>query len=223
MVITINNIDFSYPSKEIFKSANLEIKRGEFVFLVGESGIGKTTLLKLIHFSLKPDNGEVIFDDYNSSNVDKSEIPHLRRKIGIVFQDFKLLNDRNIFENIAIPLYISNTKKDTIKKRVFETASKLGLMERLNEKPYDLSGGEQQRVAIARALISEPILLLADEPTGNLDPFVALDIVRLLNDINKTGTTLIMATHNFDIVKKFSDKRIIRLKNKQLFDVRLKA
>ncbi len=223
MVITINNIDFSYPSKEIFKSANLEIKRGEFVFLVGESGIGKTTLLKLIHFSLKPDNGEVIFDDYNSSNVDKSEIPHLRRKIGIVFQDFKLLNDRNIFENIAIPLYISNTKKDTIKKRVFETASKLGLMERLNEKPYDLSGGEQQRVAIARALISEPILLLADEPTGNLDPFVALDIVRLLNDINKTGTTLIMATHNFDIVKKFSDKRIIQLKNKQLFDVRLKA
>ena len=223
MIITLNNISFSYPAKEIFNSANLEIKRGEFLFVVGESGIGKTTLLKLLYFNSRPESGEVIFDDYNSSNIDKSEIPFLRRKIGIVFQDFKLLNDRNVFENIAIPLYISSTKKDVIKKRVYDTASKLGLMEHLNEMPYDLSGGEQQRVAIARAVVTEPILLLADEPTGNLDPFVALDIVRLLNDINKAGTTLIMATHNFDIVKKFSDKRIIQVKNKQLFDVRLKS
>lgn len=223
MIITLNNINFSYSSKEIFHSASLNISRGEFVFLVGESGIGKTTLLKLIYFDEKPKSGEVNFDDYSSVNIDRSEIPFLRRKIGIVFQDFKLLNDRNIFENIAIPLYISGVKKDLIKKNVFDIASKLGLIEYINEMPYDLSGGEQQRVAIARAMVTEPLLLLADEPTGNLDPFVALDIVKLLNEINKTGTTVLMATHNFDIVKKFSDKRIIQIKNKQLFDVRLKT
>ncbi len=222
-MITFNNISFSYSNKEIFSEASLEINKGEFVFIVGESGIGKTTLLKLIYFDVKPKSGNVIFDDYNSSNVDKTEIPLLRRKIGIVFQDFKLLNDRNIFENIAVPLYIANGKKESIKKRVFDIASKLGLIEYLNIFPYDLSGGEQQRVAIARAMITEPILLIADEPTGNLDPFVALDIVKLLNDINKTGTTLIMATHNFDIVKKFADNRILQLKDRKVFDVRLKA
>ena len=223
MIITFNNVSFSYAAKEIFNSASLVINKGEFVFLVGESGIGKTTLLKLIYFDVKPKSGDVNFDDYSSVNIDRSEIPFLRRKIGIVFQDFKLLNDRNIFENIAIPLYIAGVKKEQIKKKVFDIAAKLRLMEYVNEMPYDISGGEQQRVAIARAMITEPVLLLADEPTGNLDPFVALDIVKLLNDINKTGTTVIMATHNFDIVKKFSDKRIIQIKNKQLFDVRLKT
>lgn len=222
-MITFNNISFSYANKEIFSESSVEINKGEFVFVVGESGIGKTTLLKLIYFDVKPKSGTVIFDDYNSGTIDKTEIPYLRRKIGIVFQDFKLLNDRNIFENIAVPLYIANEKKDSIKKRVFDIASKLGLIEYLNIFPYDLSGGEQQRVAIARAMITEPILLIADEPTGNLDPFVALDIVKLLNDINKTGTTLIMATHNFDIVKKFADKRILQLKDRKVFDVRLKA
>lgn len=222
-MITFNNISFSYSNKEIFSQLSMDINKGEFVFIVGESGIGKTTLLKLIYFDIKPKTGNVIFDDYNSDNIDKTEIPMLRRKIGIVFQDFKLLNDRNIYENIAVPLYIASEKKESIKKRVYDIASKLGLMEYLNVFPYDLSGGEQQRVAIARAMITEPILLLADEPTGNLDPFVALDIVKLLNDINKTGTTLIMATHNFDIVKKFGDKRILQLKDRKVFDVRLKA
>ncbi len=222
-MITFNNITFSYASKEIFSEASVDINKGEFVFVVGESGIGKTTLLKLIYFDVKPKSGTVVFDDYNSGTVDKTEIPFLRRKIGIVFQDFKLLNDRNIFENIAVPLYIAGSKKESTKKRVFDIASKLGLMEKLNIFPYDLSGGEQQRVAIARAMITEPLLLIADEPTGNLDPFVAMDIVKLLNDINKTGTTLIMATHNFDIVKKFGDKRILQLKDRKIFDVRLKT
>jgi len=222
-MITFNSISFSYSNKEIFSESSLEINKGEFVFIVGESGIGKTTLLKLIYFDVKPKNGIVTFDDYKSNNIDKTEIPFLRRKIGIVFQDFKLLNDRNIYENIAVPLYIASRKKDTIKKCVFDIASKLGLIEYLNVFPYDLSGGEQQRVAIARAMITEPILLIADEPTGNLDPFVAMDIVKLLNDINKTGTTLIMATHNFDIVKKFGDKRILQIKEKKVYDVRLKT
>jgi len=223
MMITFNNICFSYSNKEIFDKASVEINKGEFVFIVGESGIGKTTLLKLIYCDIKPISGNVIFDDFNSVNIDKTEIPILRRKIGIVFQDFKLLNDRNIYENIAVPLYITSEKKDSIKKRIYDIASKLGLMDSLNLFPYDLSGGEQQRVAIGRAMITEPILLMADEPTGNLDPFVAIDIVKLLNDINKTGTTLIMATHNFDIVKKFNDKRILQLKEGKIFDVRLKV
>jgi len=221
-MIVFDKINFSYPNKEIFNTASTEINKNDFVFLVGESGIGKSTLLKLIYFDIFPSKGKVFFDEFNSSEIDKSEIPFARRKIGIVFQDFKLLFDRNVFENIALPLYILGLKTDTIKKRVFDTASKLGLMETLNELPYNLSGGEQQRVAIARAIIHEPILLIADEPTGNLDPFIAIDIIKLLNEINKTGTTLIIATHNFDIVKKFNDKRIIQIKNKQLFDVRIK-
>ena len=221
-MIVFDNINFSYPNKEIFNTASTEINKNDFVFLVGESGIGKSTLLKLIYFDIFPSKGKVFFDEFNSSEIDNSEIPLARRKIGIVFQDFKLLFDRNVFENIALPLYILGLKSDLIKKRVFDTASKLGLMETLNELPYNLSGGEQQRVAIARAIIHEPILLIADEPTGNLDPFIAIDIIKLLNDINKTGTTVIIATHNFDIVKKFNDKRIIQIKNKQLFDVRIK-
>lgn len=222
-MISFTNVTFGYQNKEIFENVNLEIKKGEFAFLVGESGIGKTTFLKLLHFELSPKSGSVSFDIYNSSDIDKTEIPYLRRKIGFVFQDFKLLNDRNVFENIAVPLYITGEKKETIKKKVFDIASKLGLMDHMKDMPYDISGGEQQRAAVARAMIMEPVLLLADEPTGNLDPFVALDIIKLLNDINKAGTTLVIATHNFEIVKKFSDKRILQIKEKNLVDVRVKA
>ncbi|MCX6161848.1 MAG: ATP-binding cassette domain-containing protein [Ignavibacteriae bacterium] len=141
----------------------------------------------------------------------------------MVFQDFKLLNDLNIFENIAVPLYITGEKKEIIRKKVYSIASKLGLINYLKEMPFDLSGGEQQRVAIGRAMITEPSILLADEPTGNLDPFIAYDIIKLLNEINITGTTIIIATHNFDIVKKFNEKRILQLKDRNLFDVRIKV
>lgn len=222
-MISFANVTFGYQNKEIFENTSLEVKKGEFVFLVGESGIGKTTLLKLIHFELSPKTGNVTFENYNSGTIDRTEIPMLRRKMGFVFQDFKLLNDRNIFENIAVPLYITGEKKETIKKKVFDISSKLGLMEHMKDMPFDISGGEQQRAAIARAMITEPVLLLADEPTGNLDPFVALDIIKLLNDINKTGTTMIIATHNFEIVKKFSDKRILQIKDHNLVDVRVKT
>ncbi len=222
-MISFANVTFGYQNKEIFENTSLEVKKGEFVFLVGESGIGKTTLLKLIHFELSPKTGNVTFENYNSGTIDRTEIPMLRRKMGFVFQDFKLLNDRNIFENIAVPLYITGEKKEIIKKKVFDISSKLGLMEHMKDMPFDISGGEQQRAAIARAMITEPVLLLADEPTGNLDPFVALDIMKLLNDINKTGTTMIIATHNFEIVKKFSDKRILQIKDKNLVDVRVKT
>jgi cell division transport system ATP-binding protein len=221
-IVKFNNVSFSYPSKDIFKNASLELKEGEFVFLVGESGIGKTTLMKLLYFDLKPEEGTVQLEKYSSSDIDKSSIPELRQRIGIVFQDFKLLNDRNVFDNIALPLNISGEKKDYIKKKVYDVASTVGLLNRLNEMPYDLSGGEQQRVVIARSVVNDPILLFADEPTGNLDPFIALEIIKLLLKINMSGTSIIVATHNFDIIKRFKDKRIIQIKDERLFDVRVK-
>ena len=223
-MIKFSGVTKIYSSHSVgLKDINLTIEPGEFVSIVGQSGAGKSTFIKILIAEERPTRGSVEIGDWDITKISPSTVPYLRRQLGVIFQDFKLLNDRNIFENIAIPLYIAGVKKEQIKKKVFDIAAKLGLMEYVNEMPYDLSGGEQQRVAIARAMITEPVLLLADEPTGNLDPFVALDIVKLLNEINKTGTTVIMATHNFDIVKKFSDKRIIQIKNKQLFDVRLKT
>jgi len=222
-MIEINNLSFSYGQKEIFTNAKAHINREDFVFIVGESGIGKTTLLKLIYFELLPKKGNLTFEEFDSSSIDKTEIPKLRRKMGIVFQDFKLLFDRNVYENIATPLYIIGEKKENIKRRVYDVASQIGLVDRLNEMPYDLSGGEQQRVAIARAVINEPVLLLADEPTGNLDPFISYEIIKLLATINMQGTTVITATHNFEIVKRFSDRRIIQIKSNNLFDVRIKS
>lgn len=221
-MIRINNLKFSYDTKEVFDDLNIEIMKDDFSFLVGESGIGKSTLLKLLYFELLPKSGYVKFDEYDSSTIDKKEIPLLRRKIGIVFQDFKLLNDRNVFENIATPLYITANRNETVKKKVYDTASKLGLINYLKEMPYDLSGGEQQRVAIARAIVNEPILLIADEPTGNLDPFISNEIIKLLIDINVQGTTVMVATHNFEIVRRFSDRRILQIKDKKVFDVRVK-
>ena len=221
-MIEFKNVKFSYENKEVFDDLNAEIAKEDFCFLVGESGIGKSTLMKMIYFDLFPKSGRVKFELYDSSTIDKKEIPALRRKIGIVFQDFKLLNDRNIFENIATPLYISLNKKDVIKKKVYDVASKLGLINYLKEMPYDLSGGEQQRVSIARAIVNDPVLLIADEPTGNLDPFISNEIIKLLIDINVQGTTVVVATHNFEIVKRFSDKRILQVKDKRVFDVRVK-
>ncbi len=221
-MIKIQNINFDYEGKTVFEDASTEIGAGEFLFLVGESGIGKTTLLRLIHFDLFPKKGKIINEEYDSSNIDKNEIPFYRRKFGFVFQDFKLMNDRNVYENIAVPLYISGESSDIIKKRVLDISAKMGLLNYLKEMPYDLSGGEQQRVAIARAIINEPSVLLADEPTGNLDPFIARDIVKILININILGTTVIFATHNFEIVKRYQDKRIVQIKNKKLYDVKIK-
>ena len=195
-LILFNNINFKYEHKTVFHDASIDIKEGEFIFLVGESGIGKTTFLKMIYFDIIPDKGNV--------------------------QDFKLLNDRNIFENIALPLYIAGEKTEVIKRKVFDAASVVGLINKVNDMPYDLSGGEQQRVAIARAIINDPLLLIADEPTGNLDPFISVDILKILLRINMKGTTVLIATHNFELVKKFHNKRILQIKDMKLFDVRVK-
>lgn len=222
-MIEFQNVSYSYPNKQVFDNIDLKINSGEFVFLVGESGIGKSTLLKLIYLELFPTRGNMVVDNYNSSRIEKKEIPFLRRKLGVVFQDFKILHDRNVFENAAMPLYIEGMKKEYIKKKVYDVLSKVGLIDKLNDMPYDLSGGEQQRLAIARAIINDPIALIADEPTGNLDPFVSVEILKLINEINLFGTAVILSTHNFEIVRKMKDKRIIQIKEKKLFEVRLKS
>jgi cell division transport system ATP-binding protein len=222
-MIEFQNVSYSYPNRQIFDNIDLKINAGDFVFLVGESGIGKSTLLKLIYLDLFPTRGNVVVDNYNSSRIEKKEIPFLRRKLGIVFQDFKILHDRNVFENAAMPLYIEGMKKEFIKRKVYDVLSKVGLIDKVNDMPYDLSGGEQQRLAIARAIINDPVALIADEPTGNLDPFVSIEILKLITEINLFGTAVILSTHNFEIVRKMKDKRIIQIKEKKLFDVRLKS
>lgn len=188
----------------------LQVNRGEFVFLTGPSGAGKTTLLKLIHCEESPTQGEILVNGINISRIKHSQIPYLRRNIGIVFQDFKLLKDLTVFQNVAFALEVTGIRGKELKRRTWKTLRMVGLLEKMDEMPLKLSGGEQQRVAIARALVNNPPILLADEPTGNLDPEITLDIINLMNNLNAGGTTIIVATHNTDLVRKYS-KMVVRL------------
>jgi cell division transport system ATP-binding protein len=221
-LINFNNITFSYPNKELFSEVSFMIDKGEFVFLIGESGTGKTSLLRMINMEIHPQQGEVIVYGFNSRIIKKPEIPLLRRKIGFVFQDYKLLNDRDIFENVALPLYLAGMKPDVIKKKVFNVLSEVGVLDSYKKMPLELSGGEQQRVSIARAMVNEPYILIADEPTGNLDPFVSFEIIKLLLNINLKGTAVFIATHNYDIVRRLKSKRLLQIKDKKVLDVVIK-
>lgn len=189
---------------------SFEVERGEFVFLVGPTGSGKTTIFRLLTRETLPTAGEVVVDNWDIVKLPNDKIPHLRKKIGVVFQDLKLLMDRTIFENIILPLEVSEINPVIAAKIAEETMKKVGILDHRDKFPIQLSGGELQRAAIARALTLEPDILLADEPTGNLDQATAMEIVKLLEDINKKGTTIIMATHNEDVIKKLS-KRVISL------------
>ena len=209
-MLTISNVEFSYQNQTVFKNLNLTVEQGEFVFLIGKSGSGKTTLLELIHMNLFPQSGYVQVGDYSSDTITANNIPFHRRKIGIVFQDFKLLDDRNVFDNLAFVLKITGTPQKQIKKKIFQVLTEVGLTHKQKNMPYQLSGGEQQRVAIARAIINDPMLILADEPTGNLDPETSFEILEILRKINVRGTSVIFATHNYDLVKKI-DARIYKL------------
>jgi cell division transport system ATP-binding protein len=171
--------------------------------------------------NIKPAAGNVLFDKYDSINVKTRELPFLRRKMGIIFQDFKLLKDRNIYDNVAFVLEVINTPSKEIKRRVNDALGDVGLLHRRKSMPSELSGGEKQRVAIARAIVNEPSLILADEPTGNLDPETSMEIVEILKKINQKGTALLFATHNYDIVKKAGAK-IIKLENGKAYRVVLK-
>jgi cell division transport system ATP-binding protein len=221
-LISFNNVSFFYPKKELFKDVTFKIEKGEFSFLIGESGTGKTTLLRMINMELPPQAGDVNVFNFSSKTIKKPEIPVVRRKIGFVFQDYKLLNDRDVFDNVALPLYLAGEKPDIIKKKVFNILNEVGIFDSYRKMPLELSGGEQQRVSIARAMVNEPYILIADEPTGNLDPFVSFEIIKLLLNINYKGTAVFMATHNYDIVKKLKSKRLMQIKDKKVFDVVIK-
>lgn len=217
-MISFENVSVRFDSHAVLEDVSLKINQGEFVFLVGQTGSGKTTLLRLIYMDLFPTSGTVTIGKYLSNSISKPQIPYLRRKIGVVFQDFKLLEDRNVFDNVAFALQVTNAKGQEIKRRVLRILADVGLSHKRNRMPYELSGGEQQRASIARGLVNEPLILLADEPTGNLDPATATEILELLKDINTRGTAVLMATHNYELVRK-SRERIVQIKNGKLFEV----
>lgn len=198
------------PNVTALKDINLSIRPGEFVSIVGQSGTGKTTLAKLIIAEQKPTHGHVIIGDWDITNIRSHEIPILRRQIGVVFQDFKLLVGKTIFENVAFALEVAGTPKKKIKTIVPQVLKIVGLEDKMNRFPREISGGEQQRAVIARALVHRPKILLADEPTGNLDAINAHDIIELLRKINEFGTTVVLVTHNREIVNMLR-KRVVTI------------
>ena len=181
---------------------DFEVARGEFVYVLGQTGSGKSTLLRLLLFDPRPTQGVVFVGEYDSAMIQDRQIPYLRRRIGFVFQDFKLLRDRTVFENVAFALSVTGTKGSEVKNRTLKLLSRVDLMHKRDEKPTSLSGGEQQRVAIARALINEPYVLLADEPTANLDLESTERVMEILNDVNAKGTSILMATHDIGLVER---------------------
>lgn len=213
-LIVLENVTKSYQTgngAHALNGVNLKIKKGEFVFIVGDSGSGKSTLIKLLLRELVPTTGEIYVNGDNLAKLKHRQVPMYRRNLGVVFQDFRLLKDRNVYENVAFAQRIVQTPNREIKKNVPAILSIVGLAGKYKAKPKQLSGGEQQRVAMARALINKPPILLCDEPTGNLDPKNSWEIMKLLEQINKRGTTIIVVTHNKEIVNEMQ-KRVITLK-----------
>jgi cell division transport system ATP-binding protein len=212
-VIGIYHLTKRYGDRVVLRDVNLTVSNGEFVFLVGPSGAGKSTLLRMIYMAEFPTDGQVIVGTFVSTGMKRRHIPYLRRKIGVVFQDFKLLEDRDVFENVAIAMRVTGERSFNIKKKVIQILSQVGLYHRRYDPPLKLSGGEQQRVAIARAMVNSPEILLADEPTGNLDPEVSREILQLLLRINTSGTAVLMATHDHEMVKNYGRQRIIQIRD----------
>lgn len=210
-MIKLEHVSKSYSAGiPALNDVNLEIADGEFVFIVGTSGSGKSTLIKLLLKELEPSEGSITINGRNLSRIRRRQIPKFRRQIGVVFQDFRLLKDRNVYENVAFAQKVIGEPAKNIRKKVSAMLSMVGLAAKYRANPKELSGGEQQRVAIARALVNEPSILLADEPTGNLDNNNAWDIMKLLEEINERGTTVIVVTHNLEIVKVMK-KRVITI------------
>ena len=200
------------PGIEALKDVNIHIDKGEFVFIVGASGAGKSTFLKLIMREEVPTAGEVIINDFRLSKLKRRQIPYLRRTMGIVFQDFRLINKMTVFDNVAFAMRVTGASSREVRKRVPYILGLVGLQNKARSFPLELSGGEQQRVGLARALVNNPSLIIADEPTGNIDPELSYEIVELLNEINRRGTTILMVTHEHDLVKQF-DRRVIEIRD----------
>jgi cell division ATP-binding protein ftsE len=211
IMIEFRNVSKTYDTgTEAIHNANFKIDKGEFCFLVGSSGSGKSTLIKMILKEEEPSSGNIIINGKDTTFLKPSRVPYLRRSMGIVFQDFRLLPDKTVYENVAFAMYVVKATPKHIRRQVPMVLSLVGLSNKAKVYPNELSGGEQQRVALARAIVNNPSMLIADEPTGNLDPNTAWDIMELLNDINLRGTTVVVATHAKDIVDKMN-KRVIRI------------
>ncbi len=211
-MIKLEHVSKTYEKGvQAITDVNLHIAPGEFVFIVGKSGSGKSTMIKLLQKELQPTHGKIMVNKRDIGNISRKNIPMYRRNIGVVFQNFRLLQDRTVYENVAFAMRVVEASKKEIKKKVPQMLSLVGLAAKYRSYPKELSGGEQQRVAIARALVNEPKILLADEPTGNLDNHNAWEIMKLLDEINKRGTTVVVVTHNMDIVKAMN-KRVITIR-----------
>lgn len=216
-MIEFKNVTKGYEKNksEALKNVSLFIDKGEFVFLVGRSGAGKSTFIKLLLREIEATQGSVFINNYNVANLSKREIPFLRRKMGIVFQDFRLLENKSVYENVAYAMEIIGKPEKQIRKRVPLALDMVGLSHRINHYPNELSGGEQQRVVIARAIINNPAILICDEPTGNLDPETSYEIISILEEINRRGTTVVVVTHDREIVDTMK-KRVLTLEDGML-------
>lgn len=219
--IQINNVSVIFGNNKILNEIDFTLENDEFCYIIGKTGAGKSSFLKLIYRDVIPSSGTVFVADYEVTNLPDKKVPFLRRRLGIVFQDFQLLPDRNVFDNVAFALQVTGNSKRFIKNRVLEVLGLVGLSHRRNGMPDDLSGGEKQRVVIARALANEPRLLLADEPTGNLDPNASSSIMELLQQINNRGMAVLMVTHDYEVIRKFPN-RTVEIKNGALKEVTVK-
>lgn len=215
-MIRFDNVSKTYLNgTQALKEINLHVKKGEFVFVVGSSGSGKSTFLKLITREEKASKGKVFIAGEDVTRISDKKVPFLRRKMGIVFQDFRLIKNMNVFDNVAFAMRVTGASEKEIKSRVPYILALVGLSKKEKSMPNQLSGGEQQRVGLSRALVNNPKLIIADEPTGNIDPEMSCEILELLNEINKMGTTILMVTHELELVKQFG-KRVVEIKKGQI-------
>ena len=209
-MIRFDEVSKHYDTHTALRKVTFSVEKGEMVFITGPSGSGKSTLLKLIYMAERPDEGNISVSEWDTNTVRESQIPLLRRNIGVVFQDFRLLGNRDIFENVALSLRIRGVEEKELKARVFEALKSVNLRHKTENYPDTLSGGEQQRVAIARAIVSDPLIILADEPTGNVDPDASTGIIRTFKDINAKGATIVIATHNRELFRN-TGRRLLKL------------